>query len=162
MEEYASGAAYEGRADLGNTQSGDGVRFKGRGFIQLTGRANYRLYGGKIGQPLETNPTLASDPAIAAQVAIKYWQGIVAPRVSDFADTTKVTKLINGGTNGLDDRLKYFKLYSGASPRPLGDFGAKCLNGKNGVCGDPKQCTGTVVSGACTGGSDNACCVARA
>jgi len=111
MEEYASGAAYEGRADLGNTQSGDGVRFKGRGFIQLTGRANYRLYGGKIGQPLEANPTLASNPEIAAQVAIKYWQGIVAPRVSDFADTTKVTKLINGGTNGLDDRLKYFKLY---------------------------------------------------
>ena len=207
MEEYASGAAYEGRRDLGNTQPGDGVRYKGRGFIQITGRANYQKYGSKLGQPLEANPTLASNPEIAAKVAISYWKTIVVPKVSDFSATTTVTRLINGGTNGLDDRLKYFKLYvslatqllarlnpprtwfrgqrapgtrpgavrvapwcdnsalpetegprsrtgfslfrrySGASPRPLGDFGAKCLNGKNGICGDPKQCKGTVVSG---------------
>jgi len=159
MEEYASGAAYEGRRDLGNTQPGDGVRYKGRGFIQITGRANYRTYGSKLGLPLEADPTLASNPEIGAKVAISYWKTIVVPKVSDFSDTTRVTKLINGGKNGLDDRLKYFKLYSGASPRPLGDFGAKCLNGKNGICGDPKQCKGTVVSGACNGGSDNACCV---
>ena len=122
MEEYASGAAYEGRRDLGNTQPGDGKRYKGRGFIQITGRANYRTYGSKLGQPLEANPTLASNPEIAAQVAISYWKTIVAPRVSDFSATTTVTRLINGGTNGLDDRLKYFKLYVSLAAQLLFTF----------------------------------------
>ena len=59
-EEYASGAAYEGRRDLGNSQPGDGRRFKGRGLIQLTGRANYHTLGGKLGVDLENNPEMAA------------------------------------------------------------------------------------------------------
>jgi len=111
MTEYASGKEYEGRTDLGNTHPGDGVRYKGRGYIQITGRSNYRTYGGYIGEDLENNPTLAEQPAIAAKVANEYWKHIVKPRVSNFEDTRAVTKLINGGTNGLSDRESKFSQY---------------------------------------------------
>ena len=64
LRELASGTAYEGRKDLGNTQSGDGVRYKGRGFIQLTGRANFRSAGSDLGIDLENNPDLAEQPGL--------------------------------------------------------------------------------------------------
>ena len=104
LEEYASGAAYEGRADLGNTEPGDGKRYKGRGVIQLTGRANYRRAGKYLGVDLERQPDLAALPAIAYQTAAHYWldRGINAK--ADRDDIRGVTKLINGGTNGLRDR----------------------------------------------------------
>lgn len=70
MEEYASGAAYEGRADLGNDQSGDGQRYKGRGFVMLTGRKNYEWASRVSGRDLLLAPTLASDPALAAILII--------------------------------------------------------------------------------------------
>jgi predicted chitinase len=72
--ERASGNAYNGRRDLGNTHPGDGPRFKGRGYIQLTGRANYRHYGNKIGVNLEANPDLAMKPEIAAKIAAVYFR----------------------------------------------------------------------------------------
>ena len=68
MHEYASGAEYEGRDDLGNMQSGDGVRYKGRGFAQLTGRENYRKLGGILKVDLINNPDLAAQPDIAAKI----------------------------------------------------------------------------------------------
>src|SRR6476659_1027467 len=64
-EEFASGAAYEGRRDLGNIKLHDGTRFKGRGLLQLTGRANYRDYGKALGVKLDSNPDLASDPKLS-------------------------------------------------------------------------------------------------
>lgn len=69
LTEYASGAAYEGRADLGNTQPGDGPRYKGRGFVQLTGRANYAKFGAILGIDLIGHPELAMDPFNAARIA---------------------------------------------------------------------------------------------
>jgi predicted chitinase len=72
--EWASGWAYQGRRDLGNTQPGDGPRYKGRGYLQLTGRANYRYYGQKLGVDLERNPDLALRPDVAARVLVAYWQ----------------------------------------------------------------------------------------
>lgn len=70
MEEYASGAAYEGRSDLGNVQPGDGVRFKGRGFPHLTGRRNYEWGSVTSGFDLVADPSLASDPAISASLLV--------------------------------------------------------------------------------------------
>lgn len=115
MEEYASGAAYEGRSDLGNNQPGDGKRFKGRGYIQLTGRANYVTVGNAIGVDLVNNPNRAKEPAIAAKVALYFWKTRVRRRVSNFCDTYAVTRVINGGTNGLRDRESKFAKYGGCS-----------------------------------------------
>lgn len=109
MQEYASGDAYEGRASLGNTQPGDGRRYKGRGIIQLTGRTNYRVYGGYLGLDLENNPELAAIPENAVKVACEYWKrttrnGVTMNQLADADDITTITKRINGGLNGLTDR----------------------------------------------------------
>ncbi|MBD1806295.1 S8 family serine peptidase [Microcoleus sp. FACHB-SPT15] len=71
MEELASGEAYEGRTDLGNTQPGDGVRYKGRGYVQITGRSNYTNWSRRLGIDLVNQPELASDPEIAAQILVE-------------------------------------------------------------------------------------------
>jgi len=96
---------------LGNVKVGDGERYKGRGFIQITGRYNYRIAGKELGIPLEENPELAADPAIAAKVAVWYWNKKVSPSINDFKDTTTVTKHINSGLAGLDRRKKAFDAY---------------------------------------------------
>lgn len=104
MEEIASGSAYEGRKDLGNTQPGDGKRYKGRGPIQLTGRANYRAYGQRLGFAFEEHPEMVAYPSVGLLVACDYWKdrGINAKAGDD--DIVAVTKAVNGGVNGLDDR----------------------------------------------------------
>lgn len=71
MEEYASGAAYEGRASLGNTQAGDGVKFKGRGFVQITGRRNYADWSRRLGLDLLKEPAMAANRAIAARILVQ-------------------------------------------------------------------------------------------
>ena len=112
-EEIHDGSNYEGRSDLGNTQPGDGVRYKGRGYIQLTGRANYRHYGKKLGVDLEGQPELAKRPDIAAAVAVGYWNERVNREAARQGDVRTVTKNINGGYNGLADREAKFKKYMG-------------------------------------------------
>lgn len=107
-EEYASGKAYEGRKDLGNTQPGDGVRFKGRGLIQCTGRANYAAYSQwKYGDDRAVrNPALLAATPDAVDAAFWYWT-VRRPKLKALAladDLVGVTKAINGGTNGLEDR----------------------------------------------------------
>jgi putative chitinase len=107
-EEIASGRAYEGRRDLGNTQPGDGVRFKGRGLIQITGRANYRDYGRSRGRDftssLEVARQLATDAALAVDASCWYWNKHDLNSFADLDDVLTITKIINGGTNGLADR----------------------------------------------------------
>ncbi|XXF81046.1 glycoside hydrolase family 19 protein [Myxococcaceae bacterium GXIMD 01537] len=108
MEELSSGAAYEGRRDLGNTQPGDGPRYKGRGPIQLTGRANYRAAGLALGVDLEGNPTRAKDPDVSYRVAGWYWDSRNLNPLADFQDFVGITRAINGGLNGLDQRQRYY------------------------------------------------------
>jgi predicted chitinase/LysM repeat protein len=93
---------------LGNTKAGDGARYKGRGYIQLTGRYNYKRAGQALGLPLEKNPELAEKPEIAAKIAVWFWQQRVQPRVDNFNDVRAVTKPINPGLNGLQDRKEAF------------------------------------------------------
>ncbi|HEY9898914.1 MAG TPA: LysM peptidoglycan-binding domain-containing protein [Pantanalinema sp.] len=100
ISEYASGQAYEGRSDLGNTEPGDGPRFKGRGFIQLTGRANYREYGEKLGIDLEHNPDLALDPSVSAKILVQYFQDRNIPEKAVAGNWEGVRRAVNGGLNG--------------------------------------------------------------
>lgn len=127
MVEMASGQQYEGKIDLGNTQPGDGPRFKGRGFVQLTGRYNYGRYGPMVGLDLINNPDQAAVPEVAARIAVAYWRDRVRPVVSNFRDTSAVTYAINGGFNGLNDRMKRvndFMSESGQIPNMLASANA--------------------------------------
>jgi len=109
-EEIASGEAYEGRSDLGNTEPRDGVRFKGRGLIQLTGRSNYEEYGNSVGTDFlqEGNEKkIATDPRYAVDVSLWFWQSRNLSRHADDDDLRAVTRRINGGLNGIEDRQRY-------------------------------------------------------
>lgn len=113
MEEIASGAAYEGRRDLGNTEPGDGVRYKGRGPIQLTGRANYRRCGAALGLDLEGDPEQAATPQVGFRIAGWYWTTHPAVardcnQLADMQDFIGITRAINGGLNGLASREAYY------------------------------------------------------
>lgn len=94
---------------LGNKKAGDGARYKGRGYIQLTGRYNYKRAGEALGLPLEENPQLAEKPEVAAKIAVWFWKNRVQPKVDNFNDVRAVTKPINPGLNGLADRKDTFK-----------------------------------------------------
>lgn len=111
VRELASGSAYEGRKDLGNTQPGDGVRYKGRGLIQITGRNNYKQLSEVFGVDFIAHPELLEQPEWATKSAGWFWS---SRKLNDIAladtDTAflTVTKRINGGTNGLEDRRNYW------------------------------------------------------
>lgn len=117
--EYADGWAYEGRDDLGNTQPGDGPRYKGRGLLQLTGRNNYRDYGKALGVDLESDPGRAADPVLSLKIACEYWKRNKINAMADRDDVVAVTRAINGGLNGLDQR----KAYLGRAKAVLGQRG---------------------------------------
>lgn len=108
VRELASGTAYEGREDLGNTHLGDGARFKGRGLIQITGRANYAACGEALGLDLVANPELLEEPVSACRSAGWFWKLHGLNELADAGDQVRITKRINGGTNGLADRLALF------------------------------------------------------
>lgn len=97
--------------ELGNIKPGDGARYKGRGYIQLTGRYNYREAGRALGLPLEQKPELVERPEIAAKVSVWFWKNRVQPKVSNYNDVRSVTYPINKGLTGLDDRIQTFADY---------------------------------------------------
>lgn len=117
-KEFADGSQYEGRRDLGNIYPGDGVKYKGRGFIQITGRANYTQAAKDLGIDLVNHPELAEKPDIAIKVSIWYWKNKVRPRISNFNNTKAVTKTVNGGLNGLAAREKYTQHFKAANTNP--------------------------------------------
>jgi putative chitinase len=108
FEELASGEAYEGRCSkLGNCQTGDGVRFKGRGAIQITGRSNYQALSNSVGNDYINKPELLVLPSNGFEASVWYWNSnklnkYCTGKVNDFFE---LTRRINGGTNGIDDRL---------------------------------------------------------
>jgi len=107
--EYASGRAYEGRANLGNTQAGDGIRFKGRGLIQLTGRANYQAYSRDLygDDRCIVAPSMVAELPDAALAAGWFWCRKSLNTPADLDNIEAVTRKINGGTNGLTDRKEW-------------------------------------------------------
>lgn len=122
--EYADGKAYEGRLDLGNTQAGDGPRFRGRGLIQITGRANYVRAGKALGVDLIAHPDALEEIDLAAASAAWFWRYGSGTDLNPFADVLDgevtfrgrampafeaITRVINGGVNGLDSRREYWR-----------------------------------------------------
>lgn len=110
MEELATGQAYEGRKDLGNTQPGDGKRFKGRGPIQLTGRNNYAAAGAALGLDLLTDPAQVATPAIGFRTTAWFWKSHGLNVLADAGPGTfdAITQRINGGLNGKKERDVYY------------------------------------------------------
>lgn len=114
---------YGGR--MGNVNPGDGYRFRGRGYIQLTGRETYREVGRVAGLDLETNPDLAAKPENAIRIACAYWTWKNINPACDVSDFTAVTKKINGGTIGLNDRLHWLSKVKTVVNAPPGTTPAK-------------------------------------
>jgi putative chitinase len=129
LREYASGKAYEGRSDLGNTRPGDGTRFKGRGIFQTTGRSNYLQLGVRIGRRDQfiNAPELLETPQYAVWSACEYWRTRNLNDPANHSDTSKIAKkyrgkviqvapveyisiTINGGYNGMKERKKFYAL----------------------------------------------------
>lgn len=113
-EEIASGAAYEGRKDLGNTQKGDGNKFKGRGLIQITGRANYKAYNdylvrGGMKVDLLKNPELLAKPVGAVKSSMWFWEKNGLNELAETDNIVAITRKVNGGTNGLTQRKLYYQ-----------------------------------------------------
>jgi putative chitinase len=109
MEEIASGEAYEGRKELGNTEPGDGKRYKGRGPIQLTGRFNYRRAGKALGLDLEGNPEQAAKPEVGFRVAGWFWKTHGLNELADRGEFREITHRVNGGYHGQANREKYYQ-----------------------------------------------------
>ena len=113
VEEISSGSDYEGRSDLGNQVPGFGRKYKGRGYIQLTGYYNYNNYGDKIGVDLVCHPDLALTVGNSAKILAVYFKDRGVNIACEAKDWTKVRKLVNGGTNGLDSFLSVINQYYG-------------------------------------------------
>lgn len=101
---------YEGRKDLGNTQPGDGFRYRGRGLIQTTGRANYAACGKALGVDLLAHPDLLETPEYAVRSACLFWLMRGLNPLADAGDQVAVTRRVNGGANGLAERLAFFEI----------------------------------------------------
>ena len=107
-EEIASGKAYEGRKDLGNTSPGDGVKYKGRGLIQITGKYNYIMFKADSGYDVVAKPELVAKPVLSVRSSMWFWKTNSLNYYADRKEFVKITKRINGGTNGLQQRQRYY------------------------------------------------------
>lgn len=121
VRELADGKAYEGRKDLGNIQEGDGPKYKGRGLIQITGRSNYEKYFASVGLPATSDPLLLEGAVHATNSAGWFWSmrklNLIADKPDDWTGEYRdkkydpfhyITLKINGGQNGIEDRLRYY------------------------------------------------------
>jgi predicted chitinase len=180
FEELASGAAYEGRSNLGNTQPGDGKRYKGRGPIQLTGRANYTAAAKDLGLDVVNNPESVCFPSVGFKTTAWFWKRNKLNTYCDSEDFKELTRRINGGYNGLADRQERWAkakavlgCKSDGSPRVnLGSSSSSSSSSSSttgpscsvpsrgsGVCMATSQCGGTSYPGYCPGAANIQCCV---
>ena len=109
VKELASGQAYEGRKDLGNINKGDGIKYKGRGLIQITGRHNYTLFQNYLGgaPDIMTHPEYLEQPHLAVMVSCWFWKTHGLNELADKDSFVTITKIINGGTNGINERKAF-------------------------------------------------------
>ena len=107
---------YEGRRDLGNTQTGDGFKFRGRGLLQTTGRANYASLSAHLGIDFVANPDQLAMPVEASRSAGYFWQSHNLNDAANAGDFLRCVRVINGGTNGLAERQALYE----AAKRALG------------------------------------------
>ena len=107
--ERLANLVYADRMGNGPPASGDGYRFRGRGLKQLTGRRNYEACGAALGVPLVTQPDLLTTPKLAALSAGWFWDANRINRLADIDDVGAVTRVVNGGTNGLDERQEAYR-----------------------------------------------------
>lgn len=112
--EKIANIVYAGRMGNGPTESGDGWKYRGRGLVQLTGKGNYKDYSHATGQDFVGNPDLLTEPYWSMDVAGWYWKSRNLNAWADKDDARMITKLINGGFNGLDDRLHYLSVFKKA------------------------------------------------
>ncbi len=112
--EAIANVVYANRMGNGDTASGDGWRYRGRGLVQLTGKYNYVVYAKERGQDFVNNPDLLLEPSWSIDVAGWFWKSRGLNSLADKDDVRGITKLINGGFNGLDDRIKYLGLFKKA------------------------------------------------
>lgn len=132
--EKVANHVYANRMDNGPASSGDGFRYRGRGYLQLTGRANYRTFGKRIGVNLEGNPDMAAEPETAWLIAADYLanrkrHGKTAFEWADEDNVEAVTRIVNGGIHGLEDRRRRtgraLSVLEGGTLRPLLKKGAE-------------------------------------
>lgn len=116
VKELSSGKQYEGRADLGNIHEGDGMRYKGRGLIQISGRVNYTKISKYFDVDFISRPELLEEPVWAVRSAMWYWKTHGLNARADQDEFTKITRIINGGLNGKEQRLRLL----GRAKRVLG------------------------------------------
>ena len=103
-QEKIANRVYASRLGNGPEESGDGWLYRGRGIIQLTGRSNYKTFGQKVGADLEAHPDDAETPEVAVKVALAFWNDRHLSEKADADDVVGITKGINGGTIGLEER----------------------------------------------------------
>ncbi|MFW6172876.1 MAG: glycoside hydrolase family 19 protein [Elusimicrobiota bacterium] len=123
---------YDNRSDLGNLGPPDGALFPGRGFIQLTGRHNYKIHGRKIGVDLISNPDLANEPMTAARLLASFLKDAEQKIINalSYGDLRKARRLVNGGSHGLDDFTTAYHI--GENLLPEGDnYYVKIFEGIN-------------------------------
>jgi putative chitinase len=110
QSEKIANRVYANRLGNGNENSGDGWKYRGGGLIQTTGKSNYKATGEAIGVDLVKNPELITEPKNAVASACYFWHKNNLNSLADKDDILAVTKRINGGTNGLEDRKKYYSM----------------------------------------------------
>lgn len=109
VRELSSGRQYEFRKNLGNINAGDGVKYRGRGLIQLTGRSNYEKFQKYLGElpNIIDKPELLEQPHLAVMVSCWFWKTKGLNELADVDNFNRITRIINGGTNGIDERRMF-------------------------------------------------------